>query len=227
LVGINPLIESCVIYNAAEPKLYKEKTNRTKLDTITIAHDGYLPFNRGLKEMLEAFKQVHSQYPNTRLKIIGATTGSEKEYFENFIASHKLENKIIETGWVAYQDVSKQLINCQIGLIAKTNTVNNIIGGPPIKFYNYTAAGMAIIDVNMPETSRLLSKHQNGISIPDRSTASLAKGITELIENTDLLNKYQQNSKIAFAELNWDSEGKKLTDFYKNVVLNSQPLIKY
>ncbi|MGB0806616.1 MAG: glycosyltransferase [Salibacteraceae bacterium] len=227
LVGLNPKIESTVIYNAAEIELYKGLRHSTPKNIITIAHDGYLPFNRGLKEMLEAFKIVHEKHNNTRLKIIGATTGSEKEYFTHFISQNKLADVVVETGWVPYQDVSTHLAGCQIGLIAKTNTVNNIIGGPPIKYYNYTAAGMAIVDVNMPETSRLLSKFKNGISIPDRSISSLVKGITALVENTSLLEGYQANSLLAFKELNWEKEGNKLINFYQKVVLNNDSLVKH
>lgn len=226
LVGLNPKIESAVIYNAAEPRLYTSDENSDP-QVITIAHDGYLPFNRGLVEMLEAFHKVHTQHKNTRLKLIGATTGKEKAFLENFIQIHNLKNIVTETGWLPYEEVSIQLEKCDIGLIAKTNTVNNIIGGPPIKYYNYTAAGMAVVDVNMPETSRLLSTYKNGLSIPDRSSKSLAEGLSELIKDRALLKKYKANSRKAFATLNWEVEATKLNQFYLNVVLNTKKIVKH
>lgn len=221
LVSLNHQIKSSVIYNAAQTSLFTEHIRNNKPQNITIAHDGYLPFNRGLKEMLEAFLIVHQKHPNTKFKIIGNTTGKETEFFDQFITSNQLQNAVEQTGWVPYQKVSELLADCHIGIIAKTPTVNNIIGGPPIKYYNYTAAGMAIIDVDMPETTRLLSKYKNGISISSRSVDDLANGLLKLIESPDLLRKYQQNSANAFHELNWGNEGLKLIDFYKNVVLNT------
>lgn len=221
LVSLNHQIKSTVIYNAAQTSLFTDSIRNNKPKNITIAHDGYLPFNRGLKEMLEAFLIVNKKHPETKFKIIGNTTGKEKEFFNQFITSNKLQNAVAQTGWVPYQKVSKLLADCHIGIIAKTPTVNNIIGGPPIKYYNYTAAGMAIIDVDMPETTRLLSKYKNGVSISSRSVSDLANGLVKLIESTDLLRKYQQNSADAFHDLNWTNEGQKLIDFYKNVVLNS------
>lgn len=74
LVSSNPNIKSTVIYNAAQPSLFTDKISNNKPKEIIIAHDGYLPFNRGLKEMLDAFKIVHSKYPETKFKIIGETT---------------------------------------------------------------------------------------------------------------------------------------------------------
>jgi glycosyltransferase involved in cell wall biosynthesis len=221
LVSLNHHIKSAVIYNAAQPSLFTDSVRDNKPKEITIAHDGYLPFNRGLKEMLEAFKIVNKKHPLTKFKIIGNTTGKEKVFFDQFISQNSLQKVVEQTGWVPYQKVPELLADCQIGIIAKTPTVNNIIGGPPIKYYNYTGAGMAVIDVDMPETTRLLSKFKNGISISSKSISELANGMLKLIETPELLEKYQVNSKLAFQDLNWDKEGLKLVEFYKNVVLNT------
>lgn len=138
-----------------------------------------------------------------------------------------MQDSISQTGWLEYQKVAEELSQCSIGIIAKTPTINNIIGGPPIKYYNYTAAGMAILDVDMPETTRLLSKYKNGISIRNRTAQGIADGLIELVENKGLLAKYRSNSVSAFSKLNWDNEGKKLVDFYSNSVLNPSTIIKH
>ena len=227
LVSLNPKIKSVVIYNAAQPSLFIDEIRNNKPKDITIAHDGYLPFNRGLKKMLEAFKIVHQKHSRIKLKIIGETKGEELVFWNEFILANKLEESVSQTGWIEYQNVAKELAECSIGIIAKMPTINNIIGGPPIKYYNYTAAGMAVLDVDMPETTRLLSKYKNGLSVANRTAKGIAGGLIELIENKELLAKYQANSITAFANLNWDTEGKKLVDFYANVVLNASRIIKH
>jgi glycosyltransferase involved in cell wall biosynthesis len=224
LVSLHHTIQSTVIYNAAQPEFYTNHIQKNKPESIVIAHDGYLPFNRGLKEMLQAILKVYQKHTNIQFKIIGETFGEEKEFLNKFIQQHKMEGIISETGWVKYEDVASHLSDCKIGIIAKTPTINNIIGGPPIKYYNYTAAGMAIIDVDMPETTRLLSKYKNGVSVSNRTADGIASAIFKLIESPDLLQKYQHNSIAAFQDLNWDNEGKKLTDFYRDVVLNREDL---
>ena len=220
LVCDHPGIKSAVIYNAAQRSIFNNP--RPKATTpIVIAHDGYLPFNRGLKEMLGAFLIVNRKFPNTKFKIIGETKGEELKFLKEFVSSNQLENCISSTGWIDYKEVANELIECSIGIIAKTPTVNNIIGGPPIKYYNYTASGMAVVDVDMPETTRLLSKYKNGISVSERTPEGIAKAIIYLIENPPLLSKYQENSTKAFDTLNWENEGKKLVEFYENIILNN------
>ena len=111
-----------------------------------------------------------------------------------------------------------ELKKCNIGIIAKKPTINNTIGGPPIKYFNYTAAGLAIIDVGMPETKRLINKYQNGI-IATNSIDGLAKQMIQLVTNQNLLLQLQENSKSAFKELNWKNESKKLVHYYENDIL--------
>lgn len=218
LTGLNPRIKSQVIYNAAQSELYMQ-TSSPSSNEIVFTHDGYLPFNRGLKTMLTAFLWVHKKYSFTRLKLIGKTTGEEAKFLDEFVRNNELQNVINETGWLKYQEVGKALRGTHIGIIAKTGTTNNIIGGPPIKYYNYTAAGLAVIDVNMPETVRLIEKYENGIIAKENSSAGLAEAMINLIENPELLNTLQSNSKQAFQDLNWSNEAKKLVRFYNHHVL--------
>jgi hypothetical protein len=227
LLSLNNTLKSEVIYNASQSHLFNKAVSANKPVGIVIAHDGYLPFNRGLKEMLIAFKNVNASYPEVKFKIVGATTGEEKIHLLAFVKANKLINVIEETGWLPYNKVAEALANCSIGIIAKTPTVNNTIGGPPIKYFNYTAAGMAIIDVDMPETTRLMAKYKNGLSVSNQSVEGLTKAMFNLIEQPELLAKYKANSIIAFKQLNWENEGEKLVAFYANIVLNKSNIIAH
>jgi hypothetical protein len=227
MVSKYPQIQSEVIYNAAQKAIFTPEIRTPSRNELIVAHDGYLPFNRGLKEMLDAFKMVHSKHPSVRFKLIGQTTGDEAKYLQNFIQVNSLEKVIFETGWLPYEKVASALSDCSIGIIAKTGTLNNIIGGPPIKYFNYTAAGVAIVDVNMPETTRLLSTYKNGITVNSNSAQHIAFGILDLVENPNLLQEKMNNSIKAFEFLNWEFEAKKLSEFYTNVVLNDEDIIHY
>lgn len=218
LLGINPQIKSQVIYNASQPEFYGTHILNSAKE-FTFVHDGYLPFNRGLKTMLEAFLRVFKKYSFARLKFVGKTTGKEAIFLQDFIEQHQLHDVIKETGWLAYEKVGQALQSSQVGLIAKTGTINNIIGGPPIKYYNYTAAGLAIIDVNMPETVRLIEKYHNGIIAESNTVKGLSTAMLNLIENPELVQQLKDNSSAAFKELNWPNEAQKLVRFYKNHVL--------
>ncbi len=222
LVTLNKSIRSQVILNCAETHRFSTNASTTR---PVIVHDGYLPFNRGLKLMVEVIELVKKQIPDVQLKLVGETFGEEKRFLQKIIQEKNLANHITETGWLPYEKVPQHLANAAVGIITKLPTTNNVIGGPPIKYYNYTAAGLAIVDVDMPETTRLLNEHKNGISVQSRRAHDIAEALIYLFQNKAVLQQYQQNSIKAAQELNWDNESRKLVDFYRNEVLNTASLI--
>ncbi len=222
LTCLNRNLESEVIYNAAEPHLYKG-VNASQ--SPLIVHDGNLPFNRGLKLMLASIKLLRHAIPDVKLKLIGETSGAERSFVSAFVRENSLEQQVHETGWVNYDQVASQLNDAAIGIIAKEPTTNNILGGPPIKYYNYLAAGLAIVDVNMPETTRLLSKHKCGISLREQSPELMADTLQSMLKDKKQLMRFQQSASAAFESLNWLEEGKKLVRFYDQFILNEGKMI--
>ncbi|NEQ49029.1 MAG: glycosyltransferase family 4 protein [Leptolyngbya sp. SIO3F4] len=212
---------SQVIYNAAEKRLFDVLDRTPDPDHFTIVHDGYLPFNRGLRTMVDMMRLLAPRFPQVRLKLVGETRGSEREFLQQAMNSRELQGRIIETGWLPYEEVPKALAGCSVGIIAKTRTINNIIGGPPIKYFNYTAAGLPVIDVNMPETTRLLDEWENGISVREPSAQALADAVTHLLEHPDHWKHYAERSLRAFETLHWEAEAEKLVRFYHHEVFPS------
>jgi glycosyltransferase involved in cell wall biosynthesis len=217
LTNLNPNLKSEVIYNAAESRLYSSRVEKSD-DAIVFTHEGYLPFNRGLKEMLKAFAWVHEKKPNTRFKIIGKVEGDEKEFLERFIEQNDLNSSVEITGWLPYEEVGKHLMQCDIGIIAKRPLINNVLGGPPIKYFNYLAAGLAVIDTGMPETERLIKELDNGIIATGSNTESLAAAMLKLAQNNNLLGKLKAKSLKGFQSFSWDESAKKLLNFYSMVL---------
>lgn len=225
LMTLNRNIQAEVIYNFSVKKDFNIPFNEHKFDNPILVHEGYLPFNRGLKEMVEVVHLLKEDFPNIKFKIIGKTKGEEAEYLKAKKEACQLEDNIIETGWVDYEAVASHLSDCAIGLICKSTRPNNILGGPAIKLFNYFASGLAVVDFNLPESTYFLNKINAGISVQERSVEKLAEAIKILLSDHDLLKRYCRNAYAAFHnQFNWESEEKKLISFYKNVVLNESGL---
>ena len=222
LLTMHPKVRSQVILNGAELQRFND-VKSSKMPVIV--HDGYLPFNRGLKLMVEVLRLVKKYIPEIKLKVIGETFGEEKRFLQKAITKFGLEENILETGWMPYEKVPECFNGCAVGIITKLPTTNNVIGGPPIKYYNYTAAGLAVVDVDMPETTRLLNENNNGISVKTRKAEDIAAAIIHLFQNAKELDYYQQQSRIAAQKMNWEMEAEKLVNFYQREVLNNRAFI--
>lgn len=225
LLHSNRALETEVIYNFAHPKFFPYQHDDAKYNYPIIVHDGYIPFNRGLKQMVEAIKLLKPEYPNIKFRILGETLGDEKKYLYDFIQAHNLQENIEETGWKDYLSIGKYLSDCSIGLITKTPTPNNILGGPAIKLFHYLHYGIAVIDNNLPESSYFLNISKSGISLKERNPQDLYIAIKILLNNKELLKKYGNNSLVFSQSHNWYSEEKKLIEFYFQVVLNIDSII--
>lgn len=226
LLALNPHMATCEVYNYPQQSVFNYSLNEAKFEKVIIAHDGILPFNRGLMEMMEVLRILTSQYPNLVLRIVGTLKGQEKAYAKAKIKEYGLENHLEVTGWIPYDEVPYYLQDCSIGLILKTpQPLNNLLGGPAIKLFNYFASGMAVVDAGLHESTRFLDYTQSGISIRQRSTLAIANAIAHLIDHPDLLKIYCRRSQEAFQKFNWEKEAEKLIAFYENQILSDNTFV--
>ena len=220
LLARNPAMATKVVYNYPEKRVFHHSFDVQKFQQPVIAHEGILPFNRGLKLMVEAMIRLTQTIPDARLRLIGEPKGEAHTYLNHQIAKHHLHHNIEVTGWLPYEQVPAYLKDASIGLILKTpQPLNNIMGGPAIKLFNYMAAGMAIVDAGLPESTRFLDEIQAGITLRDRAPQTLANALQYLLERPDVMQQYAAQGYEASKTRTWEAEGKRLADFYKHMVL--------
>ncbi len=145
----------------------------------------------------------------------------KKKYVKEKVAAYNLSENIKETGWLNYENVGAELIDCSIGLVTNTNIEMNTLAGPANKFFNYLTYGIACISVDLPETTTLLNETKSGITIQNRSIENLVSSIKHLLDSPAELKRYCENAFQAYQQYNWSTEEQKLLSFYKNVVLNN------
>lgn len=213
ITELAPNANSEVIYNAS---ILPARPIAPQVEII-IAHEGSLPFNRGLKLMMEAFALLKDLQPDFKLRIVGDVFGEERSYFDEVISQHGLENNIQVTGWMPYESLGDQLSDASIGLILNTPTPNNLYAGPSNKLFNYMACNMAVVSVDLPETTRILNETGAGIILQDRSPAELSATLAKLLSDTEQLEALRSAAHEAHKRYSWEEEQKKLLAFYSRI----------
>jgi len=217
ILAFNPKAISEVIYNASPIPSTPVRKDLSPL----IVHEGSLPFNRGLELMMEAFVLLKKGLPDFRFKIVGSVKGEELTYFKKKVEEHDLSTNIEITGWQPYESLAHHLEDASIGLILNTPTPNNLYAGPANKLFNYMASNCCVVATDLPETTRILSERNSGITLEDRKPETLAKELMRLISNVDELLAFRTASNEAHNVLNWQEESKKLVSFYHRITLSS------
>lgn len=170
------------ILNVPVTDVFATPVAKTWEDPITFCHDGHLRFDRGLKIMTEAIRQVSKHHP-VRLKIVGDVFGEELDWLTAFIDKYSLIDIISRTGWLPYEQVGDAISPCHVGLIALAQLPNNVVSSPN-KMFNYMLYGMPFISPSfcVPQ-QKLLAEERCGLLADSADPTSYADAMRWMIEN--------------------------------------------
>lgn len=207
-----------VLYNAPSLKLFPQpmaKSWPAKGERLLFCHEGSLPFNRGLKEMVEAIYRLRER---VCLRIVGDVFGEERAWLKREIEDKELHDTIIITGWLSYEKVSEAINDCHVGLILFRDCIENRLAGPPNKLFNYMNAGLPVLSVDFPEMRQIIIEEECGILIYDQSVKSIIDAIGALLANPGDLIRMSKNGQRAVRErYSWEAMEKKLLLSYRRL----------
>lgn len=91
------------------------------------------------------------------------------------------------------------------------------------KFFEYMNVGLPIICSNFPLWEEFIEKHKCGIVVDPYDETEINEAIEYLRNNQEVAKKMGESGKRAvIEELNWDTEAKKLTNWYAELLHHSQ-----
>lgn len=208
-----------VLYNCPDLNIFPD--SRAPIDDLLICHEGTLAFARGLKEMIAILCRLKERYPQVKLKIVGDVFNKEKEWLDNKIRECQLQNNIVITGWLPYDQVGKNIEGAAIGLIMFQPTSNNMLAGPPNRLFNYMRYGLAVVSTDIPETRAIIKECSCGVVVDFSNQEGLYRAISDLLEDKKTRAEYGEHSKKAVLEkYNWGYYGDRLLKVYNEMLNN-------
>lgn len=209
-----------VLYNAPSLKLFPQpgpKSWPAGEERLLLCHEGSLPFDRGLKEMVEAVYRLRDR---VCLRIVGDVFGEERAWLKREIDEKKLHDVITITGWLPYEKVSEAINDCHLGLILFRECIENRMAGPPNKLFNYMNAGLPVLSVDFPEMRQIITEEECGILIYDQSVKAIVDVIETLLGDFDKLRKMGEDGQRAVRErYSWEIMERKLLLSYERLGL--------
>jgi glycosyltransferase involved in cell wall biosynthesis len=206
------------LYNGPSLKLFPQPLRKSwpkKGEKLLLCHEGSMPFNRGLKEMIEAVNILREK---VRLRIVGDVFDREREWLQREIRSKNLQDVIEVTGWLSYEKVSESINDCHAGLIMFRDNINNRLAGPPNKLFNYMNSGLAVLSVDFPEMKQIIEDESCGVLIAGQTVKSIIDGIETLLSDYEKLRIMGENGQKAVRErYAWEVMEKKLLLDYKKI----------
>ena len=177
---------------------------------IIILQGAGINMDRGAEELVEAMQYTEGVI----LLIVGS--GDVIEQLKERRITLKLEEKIIITGKVAYEQLAQYTRLANLGLSLDKDTNLNYRYSLPNKLFDYIQAGIPVLVSPLVEISEIVKTYNIGDILLSHDPKEIAKSISLVFEDKKRYEKWKINIKKAQEELNWNNEEQKLISCIQN-----------
>lgn len=155
-------------------------------DEFVIGFIGRIVREKGVMELIEAFKIVSEEAYRTRLLVIGETPPSESDdglniELREYIVRNNLEEKVTLTG---FRNDIPELINIMDVFVLPSHRE-----GLPRTIIEAMASGKPVIATDISGCREEVIDKSTGLLVPMRDSASLAKAIEQLLNDGALAKR--------------------------------------
>ncbi len=158
-------------------------------DTFVFCFIGRLNKDKGIDELLSAYRALLHNRKNTRLFLIGMednTNAPDKELLD----WAKACDEVLITGNVPPSEVAKYMAACDL-LVHPTYRE-----GFSMVLQEAMAMKLPVITTDVPGPSEVIEGNVSGVLVPSHSDKALLDKMTELMDNKNLRDAYAENGRL-------------------------------
>lgn len=146
-----------------------------------------------------------------------AGNGPRKESFEKLLQSHPSHMKFL--GALPSSDMATLYANCDVGLMPY---VSGSTVAMPVKFYDYLAGGLAILNSLDRDVHELISEYDVGMNYQPMNVGDLIGKLVELASDKLKLNRFKAASKRLVNIFDTTPQYKRFSKFIEEISLGKK-----
>ncbi len=200
-----------VVRNVPFAEAVINNNSSTKQPKILL-YQGALNDGRGIEQLLEAMQSIEG------VELWLAGEGDLSEKLRSMVKKLKLESKVKFLGYLfpdQLKDITRQ---AHVGLNLLENKGLNYYYSLANKAFDYVQAEIPSINMDFPEYQKLNQEFQVSILVPDLKVETIRTHINQLIEQEELYQTLQANTRLAKLKWCWENERKVLIEFYEKII---------
>lgn len=132
---------------------------------------------KGIFELLDAFRLVHSRFQNAELILAG--DGPERDSMEEYVRQHNLTSVVKFPGYLRGLSKGDTMMNSDIFILPSYGE------GLPISLLEAMAAELPIICTSVGGITDIFENGKNGILLSSVSAKSINEAVSKMIENKE------------------------------------------
>ncbi|MCK4368442.1 MAG: glycosyltransferase family 4 protein [Dehalococcoidales bacterium] len=178
---------------------------------LNILFVGRLEKRKGVKYLLEAFKQVKQEIPNSRLIIVGPGTRLRRKYEKHVMRSGLKD--VIFTGLVPYEELPRYYKTADVFCAPATGRES--FG---IILLEAMAVGKPIVASDIEGYASVVSHGIDGLLVPPADKGSLAQALISLLTDQSLCQEMGVKGRAKALEHSWEQIAQKVLNYYARVL---------
>ena len=178
---------------------------------INILFVGRMEPRKGLNYLLEAYKQVKREVPDSRLVAVGPGTRLRHKY-EKRVSRNGLKD-VSFIGYSSYRDLPRYYKTADIVCAPATGCES--FG---IVLLEAMAVGKPLVASNIEGYSSVATHGEEGLLVPPKNPAKLAEALLTLITDSSLQQEMGARGKLKALEYDWERVAQRVMDCYLAVL---------
>jgi len=184
-------------------------------DKLNILFVSRLEKRKGLNYLLEAYKQVKGEIPNSRLIIVGPGTRLRHKY-EKWVRRNGVKD-VVFVGYVSYDELPRYYKTADIFCVPATGRES--FG---IILLEAMAAGKPIVATNIEGYAGLVADGVEGLLVPPKNKEQLAQALISLATDDSLRQEIGARGRIKASEYGWEHIAQRVSNYYLRVISGAE-----
>lgn len=177
---------------------------------LNILYQGRIEPRKGLKYLLHAIPQIRASYPNTRFII--ASDGPQRERYEQFVQQQGWAD-VVFTGFIPSEEQSRYFASCDLFCAPSTGSESQ-----GVVLLEAMASCKPVVASNIDGYRDVIGDGTEGILVPPRDSAALARAICTLLGNADLRATMGERGRERAAAFSWPQIASRITEYYESLI---------
>ena len=207
-----------VIYGGANLAKFPYSFNAyPKTQPITLLMCGRFVEKKGFLYGIRAFLQIAAQYPQARLKIIGA--GTEESVLKREVESSAFNSQVEFLGKMPHAEYIAEIKKCHIFMSPSVTAASGDSEGLPTVLIEAAAIGRPLLATYHSGIPEIVHNERNGLLSPEKDVNALAANIVKLLSKPELWPEYSRYGRqLVEEQFDLAKQAAKLEEYYVNAV---------
>jgi len=214
----------CVVPNYPPKGLFDSlpspiNLQRTYDKNLVLIYVGGLSGSRGITQSIKVMKGLCEEFPSAKLLLAGRFESAlyQREVTQ-LIEQLNLADNVDILGVLPHAEVVRYLAIADIGIFLLQPVSERYNWTEAIKYFEYSAIGLAVIITDLPAQRRLIEKNQNGILVDPLDEEKIGEAIASLLRNPEEMEEMGKRGREAFLrEYNWEAIVGRLISLYERL----------